>query len=128
MNIKQIIIFVLATITILYINSLNFDVAGFDFICNSDICEIRHKRANGDIKYTKKIDISKINSFSASMEKIPLVNGSGMVIYANCKDGTRFRLSPIYVKPSHYLETELLNPLNEKIKEEPLSINIKFPH
>ena len=106
---------------------MNFDVTGFDFICNSDICEIRHKKSSGDIKYTKKIDISKIDSFSASMEKIPFANQSGMVIYANCKDGTRFRFSPIYVKP-YRLETELLNPLNEKIKEEPLSINITFPH
>ncbi len=89
---------------------------------------MRHKRANGDIKYTKKIDISKIDSFSASMETIPFVKENGMVIYANCKDGTRFRLSPIYVRPSHYLKTELLNPLNEKIKEDPLSIDIKFPH
>ena len=95
----------------------NYDVTGFVFICNENICEIRHKKFDGQIKYTEKVDIAKIENFSSELEKIPWTNREGMVIYANCKDGTRFKLSPIYVRPSKYLEMELLEPLNMKIKK-----------
>ena len=105
----------------------NYDVTGFVFICDEDICEIRHTKSNGQIKYTDKINIAEIENFSSEMENIPRTKGQGMVIYANRKDGTKFRLSPIYVRPSRYLETELLTPLNTMIQKRPININIRFP-
>jgi hypothetical protein len=106
----------------------NFDVSGFVFVCNQEICEIRHKKSDGQIKYTDKIDITKIEKFSTRLEKVPRTDSEAMAIYADCKDGTSFRLSPIYVRRSSYLEKELINPLNEKLKEKPISINISFPY
>jgi len=106
----------------------NYDVTGFIFICNPDICEIRHKKANGEIKYTDQIDISKIEKFRAQSEKVPRTNDEGMVIYADCKDGTSFRLSPVYVKASKYLDDELIGPLNEQLQKKRVSINIHFPY
>ena len=105
----------------------NYDVTGFVFICDEDICEIRHTKSNGQIKYTDKINIAEIENSSSEMENIPRTKGQGMVIYANRKDGTKFRLSPIYVRPSRYLESELIAPLNTQIKEKPVYINITFP-
>ena len=105
----------------------NYDVTGFVFICDEDICEIRHTKSNGQIKYTDKINIAEIENFSSEMENIPRTKGQGMVIYANRKDGTKFRLSPIYVRPSKYLELELITPLNTMIQKRPININIRFP-
>ena len=105
----------------------NYDVTGFVFICDEDICEIRHTKSNGQIKYTDKINIAEIENFSSEMENIPRTKSQGMVIYANRKDGTRFRLSPIYVRPSKYLELELITPLNTMIQKRPININIRFP-
>ena len=58
---------------------------------------------------------------------MPRTTSKGMVIYADCKDGTSFRLSPMYVRPSRYLEIELIKPLNAMIKADDISIDIKFP-
>ncbi|MBR6127074.1 hypothetical protein IKQ21_05245 [bacterium] len=132
MNKKQ-LIFLLIFITLMTCAHIdytknNYDVTGFVFICNEDICEIRHTKSNGQIKYTEKINIAEIENFSSEMENIPRTKSQGMVIYANRKDGTRFRLSPIYVSPSRYLESELLAPLNAQIQQKPVSINVKFPY
>ena len=105
----------------------NYDITGFRFVCNKEVCEIRHLKQNKEIKYVDKIDISKIEKFSYKLEKVPRTTSKGMVIYADCKDGTSFRLSPMYVKPSRYLEIELIKPLNAMIKADDISFDIKFP-
>ena len=135
MNKKQIILYTLAVILLLYgiidmidYRKNNYDVTRFVFICNPNLCEIRHTKNDGQIKYVHKIDISKIEKFSAKLEKVPRTDKKGYVIYAYCKDGTSFRLSPIYVSPSRYLEEELLNPLNRELKKEQINININFPY
>jgi len=131
---KKTVLYLLSAILLIYgiidyinYNKNNYDVTGFIFICNNNMCEIRHKKASGEIKYTEKIDINNIAEFSTKLEKIPRNGGEGLVIYANCKDGTSFRFSPIYVRPSRYVDKELINPLNEAIRRRPLSINIRFP-
>ena len=73
-------------------------------------------------------DIENIESFSTNLETIPRGGGEGLVIYANRKDGTSYRFSPIYVRPSKYVDTELIKPLNKALKRKPLMINIRFPH
>lgn len=122
------LIFLILTIYARYDYSKNnYDVTGFVFVCNENICEIRHKKSNGKIKYTDKINIAEIENFSSEIENIPRTNSQGLVIYANRKDGTKFRLSPIYVRPSKYLELELITPLNTMIQKRPININIRFP-
>ena len=135
MNKKNLILYSFAAIMLVFglvdymdYQKHNYDVTKFVFICNDNLCEIRHKKANGETKYTEKIDIKNIKSFSTRSEKIPRTNDLGLVIYANCKDGTSFRLSPIYVKPSRYVERELIQPLNNALRKDPIYINMRFPN
>ena len=134
MSKRQLLLYSLSAILLIYAvfdyvdyQKQNLDVTGFYFVCNPSVCEIRHKKANGEIKYVEKIDINQIESFSTETQKIPRVGGSGLVIYANCKDGTRFRLSPIYVRTSRYVDMELINPLNQALHKNPVDIRISFP-
>ena len=135
MSKRQLLLYSLSAILLIYAlvdymdyNRRNLDVRSFVFQCNETFCEIRHKKANGDIKYTDKIDINKIERFSTRLETIPRVGKEGLVIYAECKDGTSFRFSPIYIRPSTYVETELIVPLNKALKREPIRINMRFPY
>lgn len=105
----------------------NYDVTGFVFICNRNVCNIKHTKSNGEVKYTEYVDITNIEGFSTRREKIPRTNRVGMVLYADCKDGTSYRFSPIYIRPSSYVEEELIKPLNRQLKKEPISILFKFP-
>lgn len=130
---KKTALYILSAILLIYAifdymdyNRRNLDVTGFVFKCNEAFCEIQHIKANGEVKYTDKIDINKIEKFSTRSEKIPRIGGEGLVIYAECKDGTSFRLSPIYIKPSGYVKKELIDPLNRAMQKNPIHINISF--
>lgn len=105
----------------------NYDVRGFRFVCQNNDCEIRHTKFGNKVKYVEKIDISKIEKFSYKIEKIPRTNSDAYVIYADCKDGTSFRLSPLYVSPSVYLKLELIDVLNNALANNNTSFDIKFP-
>jgi len=104
----------------------NYDVTGFRFVCNKTICEVRHLKQDNNKKYIDKIDISKIENFSYKLENVPRTERSGMVIYANRKDGTSFRFSPIYITPSRFVDSVFIKSLNRKIKEG-ASIDVSFP-
>lgn len=131
---REIINIILIAITLIAIivekriyEANNYDIRGFHFVCNQSICEVRHTKHNGEIKYVDKINISNIEKFSYRFEKAPGTNSNAMVIYADCKDGSSFKFSPIFIKSSNYLKLELLNPLNNAIKRENISIDIRFP-
>ena len=131
---KKLFLYLLAAIMLIYgvidyidYNKKNLDVTGFYFECYGVVCEIKHKKANGDVKYTEKVDINKIEKFRTKLEKVPRTNKDGLVIYADRKDGTSYRFSPIYVEPSIYVETELIKPLNEAIKKKQIMIHKRFP-
>ena len=96
----------------------NYDIVRFKFICNKSICEIRHLKHGDEIKYIDQINISEIESFYTQLEDVPKTNSRAEVIYAKRKDGTSFRLSPLYIRPSRYVELELLTPLNEALKND----------
>ena len=105
----------------------NYDVRKFHFICNDEICEVRQIKENNEIKYVDKIDISQIEKFSFKEERVPKTNSPAWRLYADCKDGTSFMLTPIFLSRSTGFKKGVLDPLNEALEQEKISINMRVP-